>query len=692
MSLRLPTLALLALAGSLAHQNAASLGLGRVQSSAVLGQTLEMSIGVRLDPDESLTVECVSAEVALGDARLPRSSVGVSLDTSGQAPVIRVRTLERIDEPVVTVTVSAGCGSRVARQFTLFPDPPGVGPAAPAVAEAANLSVSVPAAPGSTVAPAPEASAAAAVAAPARPGAAASPAAATPGAPSAAPGASVPAARPAPAARPPSPSAPAEATAPRPARAASQPSATPRPRPKPQAPAVAAVTPRAEPKATAELAPKPRLKLDAPAMSAAAAAAAASAAQRELALKAAEEAASAAKGAATQAANRVAELEKGMEALRVEAKANREAMERMTRQLAESQSRSDWMPVLMVAVLALGALAGVLAWRLRKRADQRDEWWSSNQASPMTVLPGQEDDGRAGDESIFPVSIAPDSVMPAPAQRDPATAAGGGVESSSKAVSPSADSAPPAAAGGDKSGKPVRPDSSSQATLVLPPGAVAPSATVRDMSMEELLDLEQQAEFFTVLGQDDAAIDLLLEHLRGTGGTVPLPYLKLMEIYRRLGDREAHERMRERFNQRFNAMAPDWETDPASGRSLEDYPTVVQRLQRDWPRPVDAMATLETLLFRADGGQVFDLPAYREVLFLYGMAHDLLADGPSGQVERIDVMLPLGDDTPAAPRQAASVADHIEIDIQVEDQVTLPLPLDLPPVTGGSRDQGSRKS
>lgn len=425
-------------------------------------------------------------------------------------------------------------------------------------------------------------------------------------------------------------------------------------------------------------------------MSAAAAAAAASAAQRELALKAAEEAASAAQGAATQAANRVAELEKGMEALRVEAKANREAMERLTRQLAESQSRSDWMPVLMVAVLALGALAGVLAWRLRKRADQRDEWWSSNQASPMTVLPGQEDDGRAGDESIFPVSIAPDSVMPEPAQREPATAAGSGVERSSKAVSPSADSPLPAAAGGGKSGKPA-PDSSSQATLVLPPGAVASSATVRDMSMEELLDLEQQAEFFTVLGQDDAAIDLLLEHLRGTGGTVPLPYLKLMEIYRRLGDREAHERMRERFNQRFNAVAQGWEADPAAGRSLEDYPTVIQRLQRDWTRPVDAMATLETLLFRADGGQVFDLPAYREVLFLYGLAHDLVADSGT-QAPKIDVMLPLGDDTPAAPRQPAPLADSVEIDFEVEDQVTLPLPLELPPASGGTKTPGPSKT
>ena len=98
----------------------------------------------------------------------------------------------------------------------------------------------------------------------------------------------------------------------------------------------------------------------------------------------------------------------------------------------------------------------------------------------------------------------------------------------------------------------------------------------RDVSIEELIDLEQQADFFVVLGQDESAIDLLMAHLRSTGGGSPLPYLKLLEIYRRRGDREAYERTRERFNHRFNAYAPDWEADPQHGRSLEDYPGVVR--------------------------------------------------------------------------------------------------------------------
>jgi hypothetical protein len=172
--------------------------------------------------------------------------------------------------------------------------------------------------------------------------------------------------------------------------------------------------------------------------------------------------------------------------------------------------------------------------------------------------------------------------------------------------------------------------------------AAQAAAPERELSVEELIDLEQQAEFFVVLGQDDAAIDLLMGHIRSSGGTSPLPYLKLLEIYRRQGDRESYERTRERFNHRFNAYAPDWDFDLQHGRSLDEYPGVMHRLQARWREPLDAMAELEALMFRRDGGELFELPAYREVLFLYSMARDLL-DHQGGPPTAIDVLLPLGD-------------------------------------------------
>jgi hypothetical protein len=167
-------------------------------------------------------------------------------------------------------------------------------------------------------------------------------------------------------------------------------------------------------------------------------------------------------------------------------------------------------------------------------------------------------------------------------------------------------------------------------------GAGAP----RELSVEELLDLEQQADFFIALGQEDAAVDLLMSHLRSAGGQSPLPYTKLLEIYRRQGDRSAYERTRARFNRRFNAYAPDWDTGPTAGRSLEDYP--------------DTMAILESLLFkRDDTSELFDLPAYRDVLVLYSLARDLWQHGGGHGGAQIDVLLPLDDGSAHAGSRAA---------------------------------------
>jgi hypothetical protein len=162
----------------------------------------------------------------------------------------------------------------------------------------------------------------------------------------------------------------------------------------------------------------------------------------------------------------------------------------------------------------------------------------------------------------------------------------------------------------------------------------------RAVSAEELIDLEPQAEFFVTLGQDDAAVDLLLNHIASAGGISPLPYLQLLELHRQRGDRDAYERVREQFNQRFNAYAPAWEDRNAAPRSLEDDDEVMGQLQAAWPTPARAMGVLEPLLFRQGASEpVFDLAAYREVLFLYEVARDLAEH--QGGPATVDFELPL---------------------------------------------------
>jgi len=156
-----------------------------------------------------------------------------------------------------------------------------------------------------------------------------------------------------------------------------------------------------------------------------------------------------------------------------------------------------------------------------------------------------------------------------------------------------------------------------------------------------LIDLEQQAEFFVVLGQDEAAIALLANHLIAPGAASPLPFLELLEIHRRRGERDAYEDLREEYQRRFDAAAPEWSPGLEPGQALDAYPQTIARLQALWPTPMHAMETLDALLFRrGEDVEEFDLPAYRDLLFLSSIAREL-----AGHVETdfgaIDLFLPL---------------------------------------------------
>jgi hypothetical protein len=158
----------------------------------------------------------------------------------------------------------------------------------------------------------------------------------------------------------------------------------------------------------------------------------------------------------------------------------------------------------------------------------------------------------------------------------------------------------------------------------------------------------------------------------------------LLEVYRRRGHRDDYERIRTHFNHRFNADAPEWGSDPAAGKSLQDYPGILPRLQQVWSRPLDAMAEMEALLFRKSRGDLFDLPAYRELLFLYSLARDLL-DREVADTGTVDLLLPLSDaDRRGAQFGPTAPAPYLRVDAEkpkaqegAEDRPTLPLDFDL---------------
>jgi hypothetical protein len=105
-----------------------ALGLGEPNVSSVLGQPLQMTLPLVMDPGTGLAQECVkiipgspSGEQTptLNAARLTVDPVGRSLKIESLAPIV---------EPTLRVVVELGCNERIRREFALLLDPPVVAP------------------------------------------------------------------------------------------------------------------------------------------------------------------------------------------------------------------------------------------------------------------------------------------------------------------------------------------------------------------------------------------------------------------------------------------------------------------------------------------------------------------------------------------------------------------------------------
>ncbi len=343
---------------------------------------------------------------------------------------------------------------------------------------------------------------------------------------------------------------------------------------------------------------------------------------------------------------RLIALEENLTRLRTESQATQASLATLQTRLKAAEAQQYSNPLVYVlgwASVMLGMAVAVLVWRL-KAARRSPQWWAQQAAAaPVAPTPNE-------------VAITRPPAAPPPP-------------------------APPRAS----SGAPALVDSSrpmwAESRLTEAPPDMVPEPR-RDLSVEELIDLEQQAEFFVVLGQDEAAIDLLMGHVRNTGGISPLPYLKLLEIYKRRGDRSAYERIRERFNRRFNAYAPDWDADLQQGKSLEDYPDTMVKLEGLWSMPQRVMETLDAMLFRRDdAADAYDLPAYRELLFLYSVARDFTTRGAPETLESggVDLLLPLDEPLTLTLQTAphATAAPRSGLGVPLDLDMTSPIPPDF---------------
>lgn len=676
----------------LPRHEAAALGIGQPISQSALGQPLNLLFPIRLARGESLPLDCVRAEVLAGDVRLPPTTMRVQLEGENESSVrgVRLRSTVQIGEPIVDIRLSFNCPAKLERQYTAFIDP------APDLQVASSEWMTEAAAPRQYS----DAMRAALGAANAKPSALLSAeeheqlerrAAVT--APIVMPftaptgraeSASAQAARVAPPAR----SAETKPTriarrtktaagagtarAAAPAASAAAPADASR-----SAPRVAAAPKREASEAVS------RLRLDPAELpeSTATAAGVAASAPSAVAARPPE---------LSEAMGRLQKLEQDLARIRQEGRDQEERLLVLRRQLDEARRDRYSNPLVLglgFVAIALGGSALYL-WRSRQneRALQESAWWNE--------VRQEQRESRLERASVLPgrAPSAEPSIAPAPTS-NPLSGAAGPIT-----MSGFLDGAPAPTVPLDLEVRASGFGDQEEQTMALPklaPMAVGgaqarpPQIELASAAMpldegphvivEELIDLEQQVDFFRVLGQDEAAIELLNARI-DAGVASPLPYLKLMEIQQCQGDETAFMMLAERFAQRFEAAPPAWSARLGDGRRLESYPRELQRVQRTWRDSGASMALLQGLLAHGgDDGRGFDLPAYRDLLMLYGVARDLSEREVRG--DEIDLFLPLdaGARTGNAPAAASMMATmvwqrrgqpaptSIDVDITLED-------------------------
>jgi hypothetical protein len=606
-----------------ASQSTFAVGFGRISHTTSLGQMLEFTVPVTADGTEQLTADCVSAEVFLGDNRVPSGSVSSQLEWSADSSVriLRVSTTVRADEPVVSVTLAAGCPPRLTRQFVLFVDPPPQ--PVQVLPESQQAAPEVPVPPRMPVAARAEV----------QPG------------------------------RLLSESRNEPTTGSQPTRSGELRRTAKGGRAVKPDPAAAGALEVSKPRVNAANSPgkakrSARLRLepaDRSAEVAAAEQAAASAAELAASVaSAAALAASEAEAAAQRQRDALQAMQKQMDSLKTQAEAADRNIAQMRLSLRESQESSDrlLLAAWLLGVVAVALLSGVF-WLLRQKvaasADKASSnWWTADSQRPAEST---QFGAKAVSASITPPDGGDSLSWPSSASVqdtcvDVLTAMNSMHSYADEAVVEPAISLKPKAA------------------------PVVCATELPWLSADELIDLEQQAEFFVALGQDDSAVSLLERQLCGAGGGGAWPYLKLLEIYRRLEDYDSYESVRERLDRRFGPSPTGWIDGRTSGRPLDSYPEVTRRIESAWIEPAQAMRLIGSLMVHGDEASgVFDLTAMADLQSLYLLARASIASQPS-EVDAVDFLLPLepvgsGAGYPQTENQVKSAADST-VDVNLE--------------------------
>lgn len=148
------------------------------------------------------------------------------------------------------------------------------------------------------------------------------------------------------------------------------------------------------------------------------------------------------------------------------------------------------------------------------------------------------------------------------------------------------------------------------------------NATLHAINTQEMLDVRQQADFFMTLGQHEEAISLLETSIRESDESNPLVYLDLLKVLHTLSRKPEFDHYRNEFNAIFTGWAPQYAVFGQPGNSLDAYPQICAEISQIWGSE-SALEFLEQCMIRSpeDASEhYFDLDAFRDLLLLHAIA------------------------------------------------------------------------
>ena len=203
------------------------------------------------------------------------------------------------------------------------------------------------------------------------------------------------------------------------------------------------------------------------------------------------------------------------------------------------------------------------------------------------------------------------------------------------------------------------------------------AATPTTMRVQTLAATFEEVEFLAALERWNDAMDILKTYLEDSGAPAPIAFFELMRLYVHTDDAASLVSVRKRYQQVFRVEAPKFDqiTAPAG---LEGFPDLAMRVTRAWGTP-QVLDHIEQYLFAVpQPGRAFSLQAGRDLLYLHDLALSMLTEAGSNGAANGDEGHPLAPwasaDSPAQARMAAERAaevsggHHFALDVDLSAQ------------------------